>query len=363
MPADTYGKTKRRSAVTAPKSRSVEDLEAHAEKFWPARLAEREQSSSIVPRLIDTQEKFIGILYVADASPHAWKGVLEATTGMPANLFLKHLIVLSDVGGEKLQRFRSGIASFFPHGKINYAWNERQYTYAFKSLGLVKKWTNPKLAVDGPGLSKPQKLEPQHEDVAMLLMHGGASVDPDVPAAALEKCMIGSLLGRKKELDAFVRQRYIYVSRVTGGATANALGQLCQAYVRERLQSALPTWNFAKKSIPGISQNAGRTNTSFDIIGESESGICCAIEVSFQVTTNSTIERKAGQAHSRQILLHQHGHKIAYVIDGAGNFQRKSAISTICAHSDCTVTFKDAELKSLVAYLRSLERCSELPGI
>jgi len=73
------------------------------------------------------------------------------------------------------------------------------------------------------------------------------------------------------------------------------------------------------------------------------------------VTTNSTIERKAGQAGARQRLLYDSGHRIAYVIDGAGNFQRRSALSTICESSDCTVSFKDDELDALVAFLKALK--------
>ena len=91
------------------------------------------------------------------------------------------------------------------------------------------------------------------------------------------------------------------------------------------------------------------------VVAVSPSKKCCAIEVSFQVTTHRVIERKAGQAADRQRLLHNAGHKIAYVIDGAGNFQRRSAIATLCQHSDCTVTFKDAELDALIMFLKSME--------
>ena len=43
-------------------ARAVTDLEANAALFWPKQLSEREQRASIIPRLIETQEKFIGIL-------------------------------------------------------------------------------------------------------------------------------------------------------------------------------------------------------------------------------------------------------------------------------------------------------------
>jgi hypothetical protein len=166
-------------------------------------------------------------------------------------------------------------------------------------------------------------------DVAMVLLHGGTAIEPSLPDEPYAKCCLGAMLGDKRALDAFVRQRYIHVSRITGGAAANTMGQLAEAYVRERLQAQLPKWNLSGHTIPGISQNAGRTYTSFDMVAESPRGRCCAIEVSFQVTTNSTIERKGGQAQTRRALLKKHGHKIAYVIDGAGNFERQSALATI----------------------------------
>lgn len=336
-------------------AREIEDLEAHAAKFWPTELAQREQTSSIIPKLIKSHEKFIGILYVADASPSAWKEVLRATKDMPANLFLKHLIVLSDVGGEKLKRYRTNIAHFFIHRTMTFRWKNEKHEYKFRSLNDVRGWSNAALRVDGAGLAGGAELTPAMEDVAMLLIYGGASLDPKVPDDILERCVIGSLIGRKRELDTFVRQRYIQVSPVTGGAATNRMGQLLQSYVREHLKNALPIWDFSRHTIPGISQNEGRTDMSFDLVARSPAGKCCAIEISFQVTTNSTIERKAGQAGDRQRLLHRLGHKIAYVIDGAGNFERKSALKTICAHSDCTVTIQDQELDQLADFIRALE--------
>jgi hypothetical protein len=91
----------------------------------------------------------------------------------------------------------------------------------------------------------------------------------------------------------------------------------------------------------------------FDLVVEKNSKKI-GIEVSFQVTTNSTIERKAGQAADRQALIHKNGYHIAYVLDGAGNFQRSSAISTICNHSDCTVAYTLSEFKVLSNWIKSI---------
>lgn len=336
------------------KLRSYKDLKQNAVIFWPAELAEKEQASSIIPLLIASQDKFISLLHVADSSPGCWKAILVKTSNFPANLFLKHLMVLADVGGEKLKRFNTELPAVFMNSTMNYVWNGQQYTYKFQSF-TAARWDNKSLKIDGGGLLASTPMCPAIEDIAMLLLFGGAATNAGVPPVIMEQCIIGQLLGKKEELDTFVRQRYIWVSRITGGATANAMGYLAQNYVKERLQGLLPSWDFSKKVIPGISQNAGRTDISFDLLAESPQRKFCAIEVSFQVTTNSTIERKAGQAEARQRLLHKNGYHIAYVIDGAGNFERRSALSTICQYSDCAVSFRDDEIKHLASFLKSIE--------
>jgi len=187
-----------------------------------------------------------------------------------------------------------------------------------------------------------------------LLLFGGSAINDNIPNDITEKCIIGTMLGKTNELETFVKQRYIWVSRITGGAEANTLGQLTQNYVKEYLEAKLPDWRINKDQLPKVSQNE-RTSLSVDIVAKSPSGKFCAVEVSFQATTNSTIERKAGQAQARQELLHANGHKIAYVIDGAGNFARQSALKTICQYSDCTVSFHDSELDTLVKFLKTLK--------
>ncbi|GBF78631.1 DpnII family type II restriction endonuclease [Aphanothece sacrum] len=91
----------------------------------------------------------------------------------------------------------------------------------------------------------------------------------------------------------------------------------------------------------------------FDIVVQRNQNIV-GVEISFQVTTNSTIERKAGQAIKRQSLMHKQGYKIAYIIDGAGNFQRSSAISTICQYSDCTIAYRETEFEILGDFIKDI---------
>ncbi len=330
-------------------------LEKQGLKFWPIALSEKERAASIIPKLIESQDKFISLLNISDASPIAWKSTLQNSRSLPANLFLKHLMVLSDIGGERLERFKNKLESSLMEPQMEFTWEGNSYIYSFQSFFDGGSWNNKNLYVDGDSIVNPHPLTPPVEDVSMLLLYGGLCTAENLPQEIYERCNIGTLLGKKEELDLFVRQRYIWVSRITGGAKANMMGQLAQEYVKEYLINKLPDWDFTSKHIPGISQNDGRTPVGFDIVAVSPNLKYCAIEVSFQVTTNSTIERKAGQARSRYLQIKNGSHKIAYVIDGAGNFKRKSALSTIMQFSDCTVTFRQDDLNKLADFLVQFE--------
>ena len=62
---------------------------------------------------------------------------------------------------------------------------------------------------------------------------------------------------------------------------------------------------------------------------------------------------KAGQAKSRFEQIEDAGYKMAYVIDGAGNFERENAIRNLCTYSHCTVAFSHDELNVLCEFLRN----------
>ncbi|MFN6065731.1 MAG: restriction endonuclease, partial [Pseudanabaena sp.] len=71
----------------------------------------------------------------------------------------------------------------------------------------------------------------------MILLHGATSDAAHL--AALEKCEIGVLLGDEIAIDKYVREKYLYVSRITTGANTNSLGQIAQTYVLETLRGFL----------------------------------------------------------------------------------------------------------------------------
>ena len=69
--------------------REIQDLENKALKFWPQDISDKEKNSSIIPKLIETQDKFISLLNISDANPFKWKDTLFSTKPLSSNLEVK----------------------------------------------------------------------------------------------------------------------------------------------------------------------------------------------------------------------------------------------------------------------------------
>lgn len=335
--------------------RTFEELEAVASKFWPAELSQIEAKLSVIPLLLETQDQFISILSVKVPDLDRLFNILEASS-LPANLFLKHLVILADFGGEPLQRVSREFGALFPEGKLNYYWQGKPHSYTFRSLPHLK-FGNQGLHIDGRHLLEQHPLDDLKKDAIALLLFGNAYSGEDQEVVdALAKCEIGDYLGKPDELANFIKQRYIWVSRITGGAEANNLGQLAQKFEAEHIRDNLGLDSVEIKSggrMSGVTHTDPLTGreTSFDLVVTNGTRHV-AVEISFQVTTNSTIERKAGQAKDRYEQIKKAGHRIAYVIDGAGNFQRETAMRTMLSYSHCSVALSRSELNVLCDFLR-----------
>lgn len=332
-------------------NRTRTELEQNACKWWPENLVALEAASSIIPMLIRTQDQFISILTLSDGNnPSSVFDVINAAH-FPANMFLKHLMILTDFGSEPLQRVNRDFSRYFPKKKIQYVVNGHEIEYDFTALPSKGGLSNKKMYTDVDAIQTARPLDTFYKDLIILLLFGSNAVDPDV-ASIFEKCTVGNLMGNADELKNFIKQRYIFVSRITGGAQANGLGNAAQVYAERYFQEKLGCEYTVKSNghIPGITQN-DRTETTFDLAVEHNNRYV-GVEISFQVTTNSTIERKAGQAKARYTAVANSGNYIAYIIDGAGNFQRESALTTICQYSHCTVAYTDEEFDVLIDFIR-----------
>jgi hypothetical protein len=338
-------------------NRNITELKTKAAMWWPEELKTKNALANVLPLLLKTQDDFLHLIVLSKNDPFQLFDLIKVAK-YPANIFLKHLSVLADYGGEPIQRLGRSFKDIFPKHKgenekyyFDFIWKEKNFRYEFKSLP-VNGLSNKKLFIDGEGLIKEKELNDLTCDMIALLLF--ASTSDYAEHAGLNACEIGTMLGNEEDLIKFVKQRYITVSRITGGATANSLGQLAQTEIVSFLTKELgDKYKIIRNGYITIEGYDKKGGMPFDLViekGKKKVGI----EVSFQVTTNSTIERKAGQAADRQALVHKSGYHIAYVLDGAGNFQRSSAISTICNHSDCTVAYTLAEFKVLSNWIKSV---------
>ncbi|WP_131668329.1 hypothetical protein [Psychrobacter pygoscelis] len=333
---------------------TIEDLAQDACNYWPTELVKEAADKSTLIPLLETQDTFLSLLKVADATPYAWKDMLTQTKSLSANVFLKHLMVLTDLGGERLQRYAKDFSQLFPKGVLEFVYDDTNHIYEF-SKPKKRIWNNKKLRVEKSLLLEERQIFTDDMlDVCMLLIWGANTTNPIyLPDEILEKAIIGSLIGNSDKLDKYVKERYLFVSRQIGGSTANDLGYICEAYIKDKLENLLPDhYNLAGHTLENVTLNDTQL-TKFDLVVlNSITNRSIGIEISFQVTTNSVIERKAQNANNRQQLAHQNGHKVGYIIDGSGNFQRKSAIQNILNYSDCTVNFSENGLLKMANYIK-----------
>jgi hypothetical protein len=102
--------------------RTVPELRKLASMFWPSELSEEAAKLSVIPLLLKTQDEFIAILSVPVPDLRNLFQIVNASS-FSGNLFLKHLVILADFGGEQLQRINSSFEMLFPSGKMEYLWN------------------------------------------------------------------------------------------------------------------------------------------------------------------------------------------------------------------------------------------------
>lgn len=334
-------------------SRTLLELKSQAILHWPDEILLAAGDSSILPLLLETQDAFISVLKVATRAPNAWEKVLRESSTLSGPLFLKHLMVMTDLGGEALNKLPP-LSNYCPNGILSFTWGGETWNYSFQQIHTKCSLNNASLGVDSRRLLTGGSFNAKMMDVAMLLLFGSTALHDSLPSEVKERCIVGTLIGHAEELDRYVRENYIRVSRQVGGATSNALGQLAQDYVVKHLKAHLPSdWSVKRDStLPNVFHRVDGNGTNFDVVAKSPKEKYFGIEVSFQVTTNSTIERKARESESLMRSVHNAGHKICYVIDGAGNINiRQIAVSTICSNSDCTVAMSEPEIKHLADYL------------
>jgi len=338
--------------------RTIKDLKQVGSKWWPREVREEAMKVSVLQYLLDTQEKFISLLTLADRNkPEKLFSLLDASD-FEYHLFLKHLILLTDVGGEPIQRFNASFAEIFSDGELAYKIGRKVYVYKFASLPTKGVPNNKKMQSDSlESLKAKCRNVSLCKDLIMLLIYGAASVSART-AAVLYKCNAYEYLGQEKLINEYVRQNYIRVSRIVGGKEATDLGNVAQSYAVKYLAEHLgENYNVVNAgTIPGVKMDDDK-DVTFDIVIDRKDDDgrfkkYVGVEVSFQETSNSTIERKAREAQARFRNTQNKRCYVAYIIDGAGNFSRTSAVTDLCNNSHCNVAYTSSEFDLLIEFIK-----------
>lgn len=338
--------------------RTIQDLEKVGAKWWPEEVKKEAANNSMLQYLLDTQDKFISLLTLAEQSNEMQLFDLIEAARFPLHLFLKHLMILTDVGSEQLQRFNASLAELCPDNILLYLIEGKEHSYSFCELPIKGTPNNKKLHIDTlEALKKSCKSPLLCKDLIMLLLYGAVSVLPNTKAV-FSKCNIGLMLGKKDKIKTFVKQSYIRVSRIVGGKLANDLGNAAQTYAVKYLAKVLGEGYqvISNGTIPGVQLDEGK-DTTFDIVidkrdDNSRFKPYVGVEVSFQETSNSTVERKGREARARfQNTINRRSY-VAYIIDGAGNFSRTSAANDMCLNSHCNVGYTKEEFEVLIQFIK-----------
>lgn len=190
--------------------RTIDELRQFASLFWPEDISSDEAELSVLPLLVQTQDAFLAMLGVPVEGLDKFFELIN-TADMSANLFVKHLAILADVGGEMFKRISSEFATLFPSRSLAYTWyaatSASEAAYSFRALPN-RRLSNESLSLTGRRLVLKEKLTDLHKDAIAILLFGSSDNNP-VTATTLANCQIGDYLGGRNDLKEFVRQRYI----------------------------------------------------------------------------------------------------------------------------------------------------------
>jgi hypothetical protein len=338
--------------------RSIKELEEVGCKWWPKEVRDEALKVSILQYLLDTQEKFISLLILADRTKQETLFSLLDASDFEYHLFLKHIMLLTDVGSEPIQRFNASFKDIFPNKEIVFKLGGKDCSYTFTSLPIKGKPNNEKMQVDTmENLQAACKDKELCKDLIMLLVYGAASTTKRT-RAILYKCNAYEFLGQEDKIKKYVRENYIRVSRIIAGKTATDLGNVAQIYALNYLSERLgDNYNLINNgTIPGVKLDDDKEAT-FDIVvsrndDEGRYKKYVGIEVSFQETSNSVAERKGREAQARFRNTNNKRCYVAYIIDGAGNFSRPAAMNDMCNNSHCNVAYTPSEFDLLIEFIK-----------
>lgn len=331
------------------------NLQRLAIKWWPKEIIKTAINESSIPLLLETFESFVGIMNATKPNIDAIMKVVQ-NSKISTNVFLKHLIVLADFGGESLSRIGDNFKDIFTKDDNGYYMEYGLASgdiskYYFKDLpcnGL----SNKKLLIDKDSLSMtpPNKTNELIQDIIFILLFASSSTDSKI-VSILNECNLITFINNKSKLSEYLKSHYITVSKINSGSIANSKGYALERYLINFLRRNLSeNYIVSKKKV----RITNREQIPFDIVIRNKNMNFFALEVSFQVTTNSTIERKGNEAETRYNKIKKINGFIGYIVDGAGNLKRQSAIEKLIKYSDGVYSLNKDHLKKMIIKIQEV---------
>jgi len=333
---------------------SYNSIERTALGTWPDVI--RKQAAR--DPLFDSHSQFVDELLDLDLRPNELRKSLNKVN-MPFPMFLKHLMILADFGGEPLRLIHQRRMHVFQNAKSKVAFlvidrRGRKFRLQIREFHRKSRFDLKALGVTPEQMLSTSPATELQIDTALVLLTGHESVN-SVLSGQLANSRVGDVIrrhrGNKSAFNTFLSARYLEVSSQVRGARSNRLGQLMQHNVQSALQKELGSnyifgKKIGKKSYDIVIQRAPSSSRP----GSKKS---VAIEVLFQETTNSTIERKGNLARAGR-----RSKSVArcFVIDGYGAFKRESAVKKMIDRSDFSSNANPQQLKLLAQFVRQFLR-------
>lgn len=300
-------------------------LKSSGEWFW----SERFINPHINPLLNELSESYNLILdTIKKSNPLT---LIDNLLDLEVNdsILIKHIMILLDTSAETIDR-----AAMYIYEKELTQLTLEDKIIKFNKLGpdYSKNLSNRKIRRADKDLQK---------DILNILLYASQSKEFG-KYETFKKCNLAEIVGDDKKLQDHLSFLALRSSAQIKQLRAVDLGNQHENYVKETIRHLIEKY--------GTSDNR-YNGQQFDLVLENGNKHAI-VEIAFQETTNSTIERKAKQAKNGLFnSVDENNDRLIYIIDGAGVYKRKRALKDLITNSHLICNLSDAEMDKFRTYL------------
>lgn len=261
--------------------------------------------------------------------------IVNALLDLPikTHVLLKHIMIILDTSAETLDR---AVMYIHYNGFTGLTLDEKEIKFEILGPDYLKNMNNAAIAKANSGLKK---------DLLNILAFSSKSREFG-GFETFKNCRLVEISGNKETLEEHLLFLSLRSSSQIKQLRAVDFGHQLEAYhIRGFLQPVLDDLGVY------YTQANRYDSQQFDNV-ITDGSKYAIIEVAFQETTNSTLERKGKQAAGGLFKkIDDNGDKLIYIVDGAGYFKRRSALSDMVTYSHLACTVSNTGLLELEKFL------------